>query len=75
MLDNKEELKRKLRGILRDKSDAFNSDQLEEDKVSYSIEYREIMFCLRHDACDINNIYIDIIFSVKMLTCRVVITY
>jgi len=33
VLDNKEELKTKLKEILREKSDAFNSDQPEEDKV------------------------------------------
>ncbi|XP_063949470.1 5'-3' exoribonuclease 3 [Daucus carota subsp. sativus] len=31
--DNKEELKTKLKGILREKSDAFNSENPEEDKV------------------------------------------
>ncbi|KAK1391190.1 5'-3' exoribonuclease [Heracleum sosnowskyi] len=31
--ENKEELKTKLKGILREKSDAFNSDNPEEDKV------------------------------------------
>ena len=31
--ENKEELKTKLKGILREKSDAFNSENPEEDKV------------------------------------------
>ncbi|KAL8229360.1 hypothetical protein R6Q57_014260 [Mikania cordata] len=33
VLDNKEELKTKLKEILREKSDAFNSDQPDEDKI------------------------------------------
>ncbi|XP_023770012.1 5'-3' exoribonuclease 3 isoform X1 [Lactuca sativa] len=37
VLDNKEELKTKLKGILRDKSDAFNSDQPEEDKIKLGV--------------------------------------
>ncbi|XP_071693495.1 5'-3' exoribonuclease 3-like [Rutidosis leptorrhynchoides] len=36
-LDNKEELKTRLKGILRDKSDAFNSDQPEEDKIKLGV--------------------------------------
>lgn len=31
--DNKEELKSKLKGILREKSDVFNSENAEADKV------------------------------------------
>ncbi|KAI3700133.1 hypothetical protein L2E82_44751 [Cichorium intybus] len=37
VLDNKEELKTKLKGILRDKSDAFNSDNPEEDKIKLGV--------------------------------------
>lgn len=35
IIDNKEELKTKLKEILREKSDAFNSEQPEEDKVIF----------------------------------------
>ncbi|KAL4567917.1 hypothetical protein LXL04_023513 [Taraxacum kok-saghyz] len=37
VLDNKEDLKTKLKGILRDKSDAFNSDQPDEDKIKLGV--------------------------------------
>lgn len=37
VIDNKEELKAKLKGILRDKSDAFNSDEPEEDKIKLGV--------------------------------------
>ncbi|GJY38752.1 5'-3' exoribonuclease 3 [Tanacetum coccineum] len=37
VLDNKEELKIKLKGILRDKSNAFNYDQLDEDKIKLGV--------------------------------------
>ncbi|KAI3729788.1 hypothetical protein L6452_18456 [Arctium lappa] len=37
VLDNKEELKTKLKGILREKSDAFNSEQPEEDKIKLGV--------------------------------------
>ncbi|KAK9065051.1 hypothetical protein SSX86_016434 [Deinandra increscens subsp. villosa] len=37
VLDNKEELKTKLKGILREKSDAFNSDQPDEDKIKLGV--------------------------------------
>lgn len=34
MEENEEELKAKLKQILREKSDVFNSEEIEEDKVS-----------------------------------------
>ncbi|KAL8200204.1 hypothetical protein R6Q57_011543 [Mikania cordata] len=37
VLDNKEELKTKLKEILREKSDAFNSDQPDEDKIKLGV--------------------------------------
>lgn len=33
LFDNNEELKIKLKGLLREKGDAFNSDNRQEDKV------------------------------------------
>ncbi|KAI7755398.1 hypothetical protein M8C21_014045 [Ambrosia artemisiifolia] len=37
VLDNKEELKTKLKEILREKSDAFNSDEPDEDKIKLGV--------------------------------------
>nr|XP_043640081.1 5'-3' exoribonuclease 3 isoform X1 [Erigeron canadensis] len=51
-LDNKEELKTKLKGILREKSDAFNSDEPDEDKIKLGVpgwkeRYYEEKFCAK----------------------------
>lgn len=43
--ENKEELKTKLKELIREKSDAFNSDTYEEDKV-LSTELRIDLHCL-----------------------------
>ncbi|KAL6493042.1 5'-3' exoribonuclease 3 [Orobanche gracilis] len=50
--ENKEELKLKLKGLLRDKSDVFNSDNAEEDKVKlgesgWKERYYEDKFCAK----------------------------